>query len=400
MRARRSHRLVRTIAVALAVTTGVAVVTSGAPAVAKPSGTPVKLMLISEFSNGVTTPEIANGAKAAVKALNKKDGINGSPVELTVCDTKNDPNTATDCGQKAVDGKYLAAVGSQSVQAGKYFPLLQQAQIPMVGNNVADPADFINPASFPLGGGLLSTIGGLASALADAGSKKISVAYINVAQGAVIPTLANMALKRYNLEVVNKVPVDSGTPDIASSVEAATANGTDGIILAITGQDAINFIQQYVSSGKTGVKFALITTDAAAVLKVIKGEKNLVFYGSVSYDRRNKQFLKDMVAAGYKKTPVGQEIVSYAAVMAVAQAAQGLTTLDAPSLYAKLPTITALDLGTIMPIVDFAKAGQVIALAPRVSNVCVKTSKLGKTDFVIQSKNWSDAYTGATCQAG
>src|SRR5262245_9301975 len=201
MRTPRTHKYVRTF-VGAVLGASLGAVGPGAPAAAKPTGTPVKLMLMSEFSGGVTTPEIADGAKAAVKALNKKDGINGSPVTLTVCDTKNDPNTATDCGQKAVDGKYLAAVGSQSVQAGKYFPLLQQAQIPMVGNNVADPADFINPASFPLGGGLLSTIGGLAAALADAGSKKISVAYINVAQGAVIPTVANMALKRYNLEVV------------------------------------------------------------------------------------------------------------------------------------------------------------------------------------------------------
>ncbi len=65
-------------------------------------------------------------------------------------------------------------------------------------------------------------------------------------------------------------------------------NGTDGILLAITGQDAINFIQSYISSGKTGVKFALITTDAAAVIKAIKGQK-IDFYGSASYDRRNTQ---------------------------------------------------------------------------------------------------------------
>ena len=101
-------------------------------------------MLITELSGGVTTPELPNGAKAAVKALNKKNGINGSPVTLTICDTKNDPNTAADCGQKAVDGKYLAVVGSQSVQAGKYFPVLQAANIPGVGNNAAD-ADVTSP---------------------------------------------------------------------------------------------------------------------------------------------------------------------------------------------------------------------------------------------------------------
>ncbi|MEX1008263.1 MAG: ABC transporter substrate-binding protein [Acidimicrobiia bacterium] len=397
MRTRRTHKVVR--ALALTVVVGMAAVASGgSTASAKTSGPPVKLMLITELSGGVTTPELPNGAKAAVKALNKKKGINGSPASLTVCDTKNDPNAATDCGQKAVDGKYLAIVGSQSVQAGKFFPLLQAASIPVVGNNVADVADFTNAASFPLSGGILSTIGGLSAALADAGSKKISTGYIDVAQGAVIPLLANMALKRYNLEVVNKVAIPPGAPDLASYVEAATANGTDGIILAITGQDAINFIQSYVASGKTGVKFALITTDAAAVLKVIKGQK-LDFYGSASFDRRNKQYLADMKAAGYKN-PVGQEVVSYGAVMAVAQAAKGLATLDGPSLYAKMPTITNMDLGSILPVVDFTKAGSVISLAPRVSNVCVKTSKLGKTDFVLQSKNWMDAYTGVTCTAG
>ncbi len=135
------------------------------------------------------------------------------------------------------------------------------------------------------------------------------------------------------------------------------------------------------------------------MLKAVKGEK-LTFYGSASFDRKNKQFLTDMKAAGCKAPPVGQEVVSYAAVMAVAQAAKGLTALDAPALYAKLPNITDLDLGPILPVVDFTKAGSAISLAPRVSNVCVKTTKLGKTDFVTQSKNWFDAYTGTTCTAG
>ena len=92
--------------------------------------------------------------------------------------------------------------------------------------------------------------------------------------------------------------------------------------------------------------------------------------------------------------------MSYAAVMGVAEAAKGLSTLDGPSLYAKLPTITALDLGTILPIVDFTQAGKPVALASRVSNVCIKVSKLGKTDYVLQSKEWINAFTGVTCANG
>ena len=115
MRTRRTHKFGRALAVTVVVATA-AVAAGGSTAVAKPTGPPVKLMLISEFSAGVTTPEIADGAKAAVKALNKKDGINGSPASLTVCDTKNDPNTAADCGQQGgrreVPGGRGIAVGA------------------------------------------------------------------------------------------------------------------------------------------------------------------------------------------------------------------------------------------------------------------------------------------------
>ncbi len=405
MRSRRRSKFVPVLVVSVALAGAAFTAPAGSAATPKLKTPAVKLMLITEVSAGVTTKELPDGAKAAVKALNKGDGIGGYKATLTVCDTKNDPNAAADCGQQAVDEGYLAIVGSQSVQAGKYFPILQAASIPVVGNNAADLADFSNPASFPLTAGSVSTIGGLASALADAGAKKISTGYIDVPQGALIPVAGNQALERYGLEFQNKVAIPQETPDIASYVEAVTANGTDGILLAITGQDAINFIENYISSGKSGAKFALITTDAAAVLKAIKGKK-IDFYGSASYDRRNKQYLADMKAAGYKN-PIGQQIVSYAAVMAVAQAAEGLTPVDAPTLYAKLPTISDLDLGSIMPVVNFTNAGKAIsptstigAVATRVSNVCVKTSKLGKVDFQLVSKNWYDAFTGEDCVAG
>jgi ABC-type branched-subunit amino acid transport system substrate-binding protein len=391
---------VRPLGVTAALATTIALALTGSHAAARPSGPPVKLMLISEFSGGSNAPEIANGAKAAVKALNRRDGINGNPVALTVCDTRNDPDRATECGQQAVDGKYLAGIGSESVQASRYLPVLEQAQIPMVGNDVVDTADFLNPASFPLSGGILATIGGLADALADAGSTKIAVAYTNAARGVIVPTLANMALKRHNLEVVDKVAIPDRAPAMTRYVEAATANGADGIILAISDRDAISFVRSYVSSGQAGMKFAVAAADAAAVHAVVKGEKKVDVYGSASYDQRNAKFLNDMTTAGYKRAPVDGQVMGYAAVMAVARASHGLATVDAPSLYAKLPTVNALDLGSILPVVDFTKAGQVSAAAPRVSNLCIKTTKLVKADFVIQSKSWTNAYTGATCPAG
>ena len=171
-----------------------------------------------------------------------------------------------------------------------------------------------------------------------------------------IPLLANMALKRYNLAV----PEQGGRsrparPTSRATWKRSTANGTDGILLAITGQDAINFIQNYISSGKTRRE---VRADHHRRRRRAQGDQGPE--ASTSTGRRattagNKQYLADMKAAGYKN-PVGQEIVSYAAVMAVAQAAEGpyrrSTRRRSTPSCRRSPTSTS---ASILPIVDFTQ---------------------------------------------
>ena len=155
---------------------------------AKPTGEPVKVMVIYEKSAGVASPEIPDGAKAAAKAMNKQDGIGGRPVKVLVCDTNNDPNIAAECGRTAVEEGVVALIGTLTPHADSFMSLMEENKIPSIGNVLASIADFTSPASFPISGGLPATAGDLPRFLADDGAEKISIARIDLSAAAIIPT--------------------------------------------------------------------------------------------------------------------------------------------------------------------------------------------------------------------
>ena len=140
------------------------------------TGDPIKLMVIYEKTAGVAQPDQAKGAIAAAKEITANGGIDGHPVDVTECDTKNDPNTAADCGRQAVSDKVAAVVGQFSVQSGEFMPLLVQNKIASIGLNPATASDFTSLASFPITGGAPSTFGTLPVALAELGATKIALA--------------------------------------------------------------------------------------------------------------------------------------------------------------------------------------------------------------------------------
>src|SRR5690554_3364485 len=119
-RATRPVRFVLTLVAALAL---VGITAIPASAGRKPTGEPIKVMVIHEKSAGVANPEIPEGAQAAARAMNKKGGIGGRPVRVLVCDTENDPNKATECGRRAVDEGVVALIGVLTPHSAGFMPL-------------------------------------------------------------------------------------------------------------------------------------------------------------------------------------------------------------------------------------------------------------------------------------
>jgi branched-chain amino acid transport system substrate-binding protein len=368
----------------------------------KPSGDPVKVMVIYEKSAGVSNPEVPDGAKAAAKALNKQDGIGGRPVKVLVCDTNNDPNTAAECGRTAVDEGVVALIGSITPHSGSFMPLMVENKIPSLGVIVASADDFTSAASFPITGGLPATAGNLPRFLADDGAKKISIARVDLAAAAIIPSFADATLAKVGQTLNNDVPVPQNAPDMSSYVEAALANGTDGILVAVSGQDAVNFVQA-AKQADPSVKLAVISTEPGAFRDALGADAAGIIQGPAYLPPlsvktpEGTRFQKDMKAAGYKET-TGFRLNSWVSMQVLAQVAEGVPDVTSAAIFDALNTTTGLETGLTPPL-QWTTSADVGLPLPRIFNACELAVKLTKKGQKVKPVTGAffDAYTGQDC---
>jgi ABC-type branched-subunit amino acid transport system substrate-binding protein len=378
-------------------TTGAATSAVAATTTVALTGPPIQLMVMFEGTGAVATPEVAEGAKAAADAINASGGVDGSPIVLENCDLKNDPNAATACGNQAVSDGVVAVVSPVSANAGQYFPILEKAQIPVVGNVPAAAADFTSVDSFPLYGGIVSASAGLALELTTlAGAKAISLARIDLAAAAAIGIFANQALAPLGLKVINDVSIPVGAPDMSTYVASVLQGGTDGVLVGLAGQDATNFIIALRQSNPN-IPISATTTDFAGVVKALGDAANGIyvtaFFNNATTDATGfGKYQAAMEAAGFKDL-TGFRSNAYSAVQVVAQVLTGLPDKTAAALYAKLPTVTGLKVDLLPPLQFTTPAGAI----PRVFNVCGYFQQLDKGDFKTLSTGFIDMFTGKPC---
>ena len=361
------------------------------------TGPPIKLMVMYEGTGAVATPEVAEGAKAAADAINAAGGVDGSPIVLENCDLKNDPNAATACGNQAVSDGVVAVVSPVSANGAQYYPALEKAQIPVVGDVPASAADFTSPASFPLYGGIVSASGGLANELATlAGAKAVSLARIDLAAASAIGIFANQALAPLGLKVVNDISIPVGAPDMSTYVASVLQNGTDGVLVGLAGQDATNFIIALRQSNPN-IPISATTTDFDGVRKALGDAANGIyvtaFFNNADTDATGfGKYQAAMAAAGFKSLTEFRPN-AYSAVQVVAQVLQGLPEKTAAALYAKLPTVTGLKVDLLPPLQFTKPAGAI----PRVFNVCGYFQQLENGEFKTLSTGFIDMFTGKPC---
>ena len=362
------------------------------------TGEPIKVMVLYEGSGAVATPEVPEGATAAAEAINASGGVEGSPIEVLECDLGNDPNTARDCGQQAVDAGVVAAIGPVSANAGEYTPLLEAAKIPLIGNVPAAAADFTSAISFPLYGGIVTASAGLADVLAsDGGATTISLARIDLAAAAAISTFANVALERSGLEVNNDIGIPVGAPDMATYVASVLEGGTDGVLVGLTGQDATNFIIQLRQTNPE-VPISATTTEFTAVVEALGDAADGIYVtGFFEDDTTNPeaydQFVADLEAAGFDEDG-GFRNNSYSAVQLVAEVLGGLTEHSGPALLAALPAVDGLDL-PLLPPLQFVEGG--VGGIPRLFNPCGMYRQLDGGDYTTLTDGFIDMLTGEPC---
>jgi branched-chain amino acid transport system substrate-binding protein len=322
-------------------------------------------------------------------------------VKVLVCDTGNDPNTAAECGRTAVDEGVVALISVLTPHSAGFMPLMEENQIPSIGVVAAGAADFTSPAAFPITGGLPATAGSLPRFLADDGAETISIARIDLAAASIIPTFATTTLATVGQTLNQDVPVPESAPDMSSYVEAALAGGTDGIVVALSGQDAVNFVQA-AKQADPEVKIAVVSTEPGAFREALGDDAAGIIQGPAFLPPlsvktpEGTRFLKEMKAAGYKDT-TGFRLNSWLSVQVLAQVADSLPDISAAAVFDALNTTTDLETGLTPPL-QWTTPADVGLPLPRIFSGCELAVKLTKGSKVKPvTGEFFDAFTDQDC---
>ncbi|MDQ2650721.1 MAG: ABC transporter substrate-binding protein [Actinomycetota bacterium] len=201
------------------------------------SGEPIKLMSITTVgTSGSDLPEIFSAGQAAVDAINADGGIDGRPLELIECNDQFDPNIAAQCGREAVQQGVVAVTGSAGNTADAYFPILQEAGIPLVGSAGQQNPELTSPNSYLITSGTIGEIYGAAKGLLDSGRTKLAIAYVDVAAGKFLAEGVAKAIEAQGGEPAIMVPIPFDATDLTAYAAQVVDKGADGVVSIISNQ--------------------------------------------------------------------------------------------------------------------------------------------------------------------
>jgi len=309
----------------------------------KPSGDPVKLMVLGSFEGqGLDFTDIPDAAKAAAAALNKQDGINGHPVKILVCNTGIDPNKSAECARDAVDEGAIAIVGAFSTD--DYFDPLTKAGIPSVADYGISTGELTNPLSFPIGATAIGGTGGMGAILADQGADKVDVAYLDLPGGVgkLAADFTNYGLKSRGAPEASQTPVPVGGADLQPSVQQTSDKDPQGVALALTDPEFSKWVVAYrQAGGKAKVAAPGSTVNPSNVKTLGDLAEGLLVStnfkpASLKNDAGVKAMLKEINASDKGIRLVDPSIEAWAGVHLVADALKGQAATDAPTLVAQL----------------------------------------------------------------
>jgi branched-chain amino acid transport system substrate-binding protein len=198
---------------------------------AKPTGTPIKTFTITTV-HAQAVPEYAavqTTAKAYEKWINAHGGINGHPLEVTVCDDRGEATQATKCAREGLEGGAVAGVGSFTFFGAVVVPVLEKAGAAWFGLSSAQSApEFASKVSFPQGSFPANGAGIVARAYEE-GCKHVNAVVVEGA-GAIVDPIMKNAAKAYGKTLGKIVNLPAAAKDYSPQVAEATGENADCVI--------------------------------------------------------------------------------------------------------------------------------------------------------------------------
>lgn len=326
------------------------------------SGDPIKLMTITTLNaNGPTYENIAITAELAADHINANGGINGRPLEVEVCDEQFDAAVAAACARQAVEDGVISVVGSFTYFAEAVVPVIAESDITWFGACCPiSPSELTDPHSFNIGNQPMYAVGEVKRAVED-GCENINAVIVEGAD-AIFRTPMENAMKAYGRTFGDVIITPTIAQDYSAEVARATS-GADCIVVVMSEtpfltwntalQQADTTVKQYGNQGN------LNAISAKGAEEVTNGNIISGMYPDISTAPW------DDYRAALEANNVDQEandfnslggMGTWAAYIAFAQIASTIEgEVTAASFFEAASNTSALDLGGMVPVLDFTK---------------------------------------------
>jgi Periplasmic binding protein len=330
-------------------------------------GDPIRMTSIGTLTGPLVSQtlvtEAKNGLDAALKAVNGACAL-GRPLDIVLCDEKNDPNESTRCGREAKDDGSIALFGS----SGGFDGGSAAAGLPGVMTAGANVFDLTNAQSFPSSAALTLVVGGAATAAAAHITDALMVSIDSAATRTFVATAQEVA---QSLGVkLDTLFVAPDTTDFAPIAAQITAKHPSGLGLILTTQ-MVPFMNALASEGITPADtpiFTAVTLMSPEVLKQLGHKADGVYLltqqapPSDSTNPGIEQMLKELKAAGVDTSPDDMSPAvtgAWSNVHALVDILQklppaDLASLDAAKLVAAMQNAGPIDRPEVAPF-DFTK---------------------------------------------
>jgi ABC-type branched-subunit amino acid transport system substrate-binding protein len=339
---------IRAVVVSLAVGGMLAGALVGAPGPAGAQGKKAAVVVGSIQQSDVPAVNKQNraGLKAGVLAA-KRAGVN---VKVKVCDEGADPNSGAQCARDFVqDPEVVGLVGTASNFGAAVDPVLEEANLPSIGQSMFGLEDFASPMIFPADGGSIS---GAAAAgpicFNNLKEKSISLAYIDNASGAqLIPVMNTFVLKPFNKELTTSVPIPVGAAELSSQAAKIVSDNADCLLVAAGQEQATQLTQALKQQGYKGHIMISGQVHSPSTLVDQLGKDaadGIVLIVGYDYAAKDaKQFVKDMTELNGEKAKSlisDQSLKAWLSVRILADTVKGMDAVDRATLLDALkPTV-------------------------------------------------------------
>ena len=359
MRRRRSCRAISCVAlvlgaIALAVpTAGAATATQKAtPA----SGPPIPVTFVNLDATSSTLPA-RQGAKAAVKQLNRTGGIGGRPIQLTECLTDQTPEKGKACMDAAATAKPVAVLAVQPGASVDSLASLAAAGVPYVGQTCNTNSTLSGQfPTFCFGSdfvGLYSSSANYLKSLTTV--KRVALPYIAVPAATTgVTAYAVPIFQRAGMTAVG-APIPEGTADITQLwIAMLEANPPpDATVGLLTGPGCITAMKtKPTTPTQKPLVLPAMCTDADVVHDAGPMAKGTLFVRQTAAIDRKHADVKtyDKAMARYAAEVDPNDIYAQAGFASVMNLASALRSIPAGSTVDAAATTNALRAAKAVPL--------------------------------------------------